>query len=68
MYRQMRGWRHDYKHHIQTMKAHLAMGQYQELDEYLRDLDTDLTEVDTVLHMPAVAPKSLPSSFCCKNG
>lgn len=49
MYRQMRGWRHDYKHHIQTMKAHLAMGQYQELDEYLRDLDTDLTEVDTVL-------------------
>lgn len=49
MYQQMRGWKHDYKHHIQTMKAHLALGQYQELDEYLRDLDTDLTEVDTVL-------------------
>ena len=27
MYRQMRGWRHDYKHHIQTMKAHLALKQ-----------------------------------------
>lgn len=49
MYRQMRGWRHDYKHHIQTMKAHLLMGQYQELDEYLSELDTDLTEVDTIL-------------------
>ncbi len=49
MYCQMRGWRHDYKHHIQTMRAHLALGQYQELDDYLRDLDTDLTEVDTVL-------------------
>lgn len=49
MYRQMRGWRHDYKHHIQTMRAHLLMGQYQELDEYLRELDTDLTEVDTIL-------------------
>lgn len=49
MYRQMRGWRHDYKHHIQTMKAHLAMGQYEELDAYLGELDTDLTEVDTVL-------------------
>lgn len=49
MYRQMRGWRHDYKHHIQTMKAHLLMGQYQELDEYLGELDTDLAEVDTIL-------------------
>lgn len=49
MYRQMRGWRHDYKHHIQTMKAHLLMEQYQELDDYLSELDTDLTEVDTIL-------------------
>lgn len=49
MYRQMRGWRHDYKHHIQTMKAHLTLGQYQELDDYLNELDTDLTKVDTVL-------------------
>lgn len=49
MYRQMRGWRHDYKHHIQTMKAHLALKQYEELDDYLNELDTDLTAVDTVL-------------------
>lgn len=49
MYRQMRGWRHDYKHHIQTMKAHLMLEQYRELDDYLNELDTDLTEVDTVL-------------------
>ena len=49
MYRQVRGWRHDYKHHIQTMKAHLVMGQYEELDSYLNELDTDLTTVDTVI-------------------
>lgn len=49
MYRQMRGWRHDYKHHIQTMKAHLMLKQYRELDDYLSELDTDLTKVDTVL-------------------
>ena len=24
MYRQMRGWRHDYRNHIQTMKAYAA--------------------------------------------
>lgn len=49
MYRQVRGWRHDYKHHIQTMKAHLAMGQYEELDSYLNELDEDLMTVDTVI-------------------
>lgn len=49
IYRQMRGWRHDYHNHIQTMKAHLALGQTDELDSYLGKLDTDLTAVDTVL-------------------
>lgn len=49
MYRQVRGWRHDYKHHIQTMKAHLVMKQYGELEQYLDELDVDLTTVDTVV-------------------
>ncbi|MDE6846787.1 MAG: GHKL domain-containing protein [Lachnospiraceae bacterium] len=49
MYRQTRGWRHDYHNHIQTMKAHLAMGNLEELEKYLNELDTDLTTVDTVI-------------------
>lgn len=49
MYRQTRGWRHDYHNHIQTMKAHLAMGRFKELEVYLNDLDQDLTEIDTVI-------------------
>lgn len=49
MYRQTRGWRHDYHNHIQTMKAYLAMGKLEELDCYLNELDRDLTGVDTVL-------------------
>lgn len=49
MYRQTRGWRHDYHNHIQTMKAHLAMGKLEELDTYLNELDQDLTTVDTVI-------------------
>ena len=49
MYRQTRGWRHDYHNHIQTMKAHLAMGNLSELYKYLNELDTDLTTVDTVI-------------------
>ncbi|OPJ64381.1 sensor histidine kinase [Clostridium oryzae] len=49
IYRQMRGWRHDYHNHIQTMKAHLVLGQTKELESYLSKLDDDLSSVDTVL-------------------
>ena len=49
IYGQMRGWRHDYHNHLQTMKAHLALGQTGELSDYLGKLDDDLTSVDTVI-------------------
>ncbi|MCM1102922.1 MAG: GHKL domain-containing protein [Clostridium sp.] len=49
MYRQTRGWRHDYHNHIQSMKAYLAMGELHKLGEYLNRLDEDLTTVDTVV-------------------
>lgn len=49
MYRQIRGWRHDYHNHIQTMKAYLVMDRLEELDAYLNELDHDLTEIDTVI-------------------
>lgn len=49
MYRDIRGWRHDYHNHIQTMKAYLEMGKLEELEEYLNKLDEDLTTVDTVI-------------------
>ncbi len=49
MYRKMRGWRHDYHNHIQTLKAYMSMQQYASAEEYLDKLDADLTSVDTVL-------------------
>lgn len=49
MYRKMRGWRHDYHNHIQTMKAYLSMGNLKELEHYLNERDHDLTTVDTVI-------------------
>lgn len=49
MYRQMRGWRHDYHNHIQAMKAHLAFSQVEELSCYLDNLNQDLVEIDVVL-------------------
>lgn len=49
IYRQMRGWRHDYHNHIQAMKAYLELGQLSSMGDYLRDLDADLTSVDTLI-------------------
>lgn len=49
MYRKMRGWRHDYRNHIQTMKAYAAAGDLDAIRAYLDALDTDLNTVDTVV-------------------
>lgn len=49
MYRQVRGWRHDYRNHIQNMKIQLAEKNYSKLNEYLDSLACDLDTVDTVI-------------------
>ena len=49
MYRQIRGWRHDYRNHIQTMKAYAAAEDWEAIRHYLDLLDEDLTTVDTVI-------------------
>ena len=47
MYRQMRGWRHDYHNHIQTMMA--LVEKPEQMRAYLLTLNEDLTTVDTVI-------------------
>ncbi len=49
MYQQMRTWRHDYKNHLQVMKAYLDMGEYEELSDYILELDRELTRIDKVI-------------------
>lgn len=47
MYRQMRGWRHDYRSHIQAMKALAADGDVEAIKDYLDQLDTELNTVES---------------------
>ncbi len=49
MYRQMRGWRHDYRNHIQALKVLTQNGDLGGISEYLDALETDLSTVDTVV-------------------
>ncbi len=49
MYRQIRGWRHDYRNHIQLMKVLATNGDMEGIRTYLDQLETDLNTVDTVV-------------------
>lgn len=46
MYRKMRGWRHDYRNHIGTIKALAQSGNMEELLRYVDMLESDLNTVD----------------------
>lgn len=62
MYNQVRGWRHDYRNHIQNMKILLAEGNYTKLDSYLSQLAEDLNTVDTVIKTGNVMADSVLNS------
>ena len=49
MYRQARGWRHDYRNHIQVLSGYAQMGDLESLKAYLKELSIDLESMDTVL-------------------
>lgn len=49
MYKKIRGWRHDYRNHIQTLKAFAAAENMDAIRDYLNELEKDLSTVDTVI-------------------
>ena len=49
MYRQTRGWRHDYRNHIQVLKNYAQMGDLEAVKAYLDELAVDLNTVDMAL-------------------
>ena len=50
MYLTMRGWRHDYHNHLQSLKGFLKLGEYDQIENYLKNLETDLDSIDTLYH------------------
>lgn len=49
LYRQTRGWRHDFKNHLQTMQAYMELGLLEQLERYIRELREDYGQMDMVL-------------------
>ncbi len=46
---EMRGYKHDFHNHLQTLKSLLAEGEYERADAYIDELDERLMNVDTLL-------------------
>ena len=71
IYMTMRGWRHDYHNHLQSMKAYVKMGQYEKLDEYLALLEQDLDQVNQLIESGNVNLDAILNSkisLALKNG
>lgn len=49
MYNQTRGWRHDYRNHIQVLKNYAELGDMEAVKSYLSELAEDLETVDMAL-------------------
>lgn len=49
MYRQMRGWRHDYRNHMTMIQSFLEAGKIEQCKAYVAQLGADLQTVDTVV-------------------
>ncbi len=49
IYMTMRGWRHDYHNHLQSLKAQLSMGHTAKAQEYLMELEDDLDNVNQLV-------------------
>ena len=49
IHKEMRGFKHDFHHHLQTLKGQLEAGEIERALAYIEQLDTQLMQVDTLL-------------------
>ena len=50
IYMTMRGWKHDYHNHLQSLKGYLSLNKVEQMKDYLNELETDLDSIDTLYH------------------
>ena len=48
-YREMRGWRHDYKNHMQVLKIYVENRQWENARDYIVQMNEDLESIDPVI-------------------
>lgn len=59
---EMRGFKHDFRHHLLTLKGQIEAGQYGRAIEYIDRLDGDLASLDTLLKTGNVSADAILSA------
>lgn len=49
IHKEMRGYKHDFHHHLQTLKVQIESGEIERAIAYIEELDKALMNVDTLL-------------------
>lgn len=62
IYREMRGYKHDFHNHLQTLKVQIAAGETERALSYLEQLDEQLMNVDTLLKTGNIALDAILSA------
>lgn len=55
IHKEMRGYKHDFHHHLQTLKGQLEAGEYDRALAYIDELDEQLTHMDTLMKTGNIA-------------
>lgn len=61
-YKKMRGWRHDYKNHMQVLKVYVENKEWQNAIQYICEMNQDLSEVDHVIKTGNVMADAIVNS------
>lgn len=66
IHKEMRGYKHDFHHHLQTIKGQLEAGEIDRAIAYIEKLDNDLQNVDTLLKTGNVTVDAILSAKISK--
>ena len=66
IHKEMRGYKHDFHHHLQSLKTQIEAGDYDRALAYIEELDHQLTHVDTLLKTGNVALDAILSGKISK--
>lgn len=65
VYREMRGWRHDYKNHMQVLKIYVENREWEHALAYISQMNEDLGNVDHLVKTGNVMADAIVNSKVC---
>lgn len=66
IHREMRGYKHDFHHHLQALKGQIEAGEYERALAYIEELDRNVMSVDTLLKTGNVCVDAVLSAKLAK--